>query len=167
MILTPTASAPKPPSWSCLVQAWAKVVRWPYWAVVRAIGHDGSEIVWPDQPEPFNRRAFHPQELIYLGDRLGFVCTTFEPQPLLESGQPPVVITSLHGAFKEIVDNSEGVFTGTRQDGLRHAIAWINGEVQDCNESWTRVENLDDFNIQTYYRIKSKWWHDSIQVSAD
>jgi len=148
----------KPPPWSCLVQAWAHVIQWPYWAIVKAIGHDGSEIVWPDQPEPYNRRAFHPQELIHLGDRFGFVCTTFEPQPVLISGRESCVITSLHDSFIKIMTNSDGVVTGLRLDHARHAIAWVNGEVVDCNQGSTRVEDLDDFQIQAFHRIKSKWW---------
>ena len=151
MILEPTP-------WSCLVQAWSKIIGWPYWSLIKAIGHDGSEIIWPEEPEPYNRRAFHPQELIYLGDRMGFVTTTFEPQPVLISGQKPLSILSLHSAFEKIINASDGVFTGYRLDGARHAIAWKNLEVLDCNMGSTRVETLDDFQVQTYYRIKSKWW---------
>ena len=157
MIVKPTAPMPPPPAWSCLVQAWSHVIQWPYWSIVKAIGHDGSEIIWPDQPEPYNHRGFHPQELIYLGDRFGFVTTTFEPQPNSISGTKPYVII-LHDEFKKIIASSDGVVTGLRRDNARHAIAWVSGEVIDCNQGSTRVENLDDFQIQAFHRIKSKWW---------
>ena len=45
--------------------------------------------------------------------------------------------------------------------GQRHAIAWRDGQVLDPSEG--RIKRLEDFQIQTYYRIKSKWWsHDLI-----
>ena len=28
------------------------------------LGHDGSDIIWPDKPEPHNRRSFHIQEMV-------------------------------------------------------------------------------------------------------
>lgn len=167
MIVKPTAEKRQPTPWSCLVQAWSHVIQWPYWAIVNAIGHDGSEIVWPEQPEPYCRRAFHPQELIYLGDRFGFVTTTYEPQPNLISGAKPYPII-LHDAFMKVLESSDGVIVGNRKDGGRHAVAWVKGEVIDCNVI-NRVETLEDLEIQAFYRIKSKWWSGRFdsEVSAD
>ena len=122
------------------------------WAIIKAIGHDGSEIKWPELPEPNCYRGFHPQELIYLGDRFGFITTTFEPRPVLQSGEP-FVITNL--PFEEIIKNSDGVFTGETMNGCRHAVAWINNQVIDPSDG--KIKTLDEFKIQTYYRIKSKW----------
>lgn len=158
MIIKPTEKLLSPPPWSCLVQAWSQVIRWPYWSLITAIGHDGSQIIWPEEPEPYCRRAFHPQELIYLGPRFGFVTTTYEPQPALISGEKPYIITALHQAFEKIIKSNDGVVTGYRRDGARHAVAWIKGEVIDCNRGHERVESLEDFDIQTFYGIKSKWW---------
>lgn len=158
-IITPTECATKPPPWSCLVQAWCQVIQWPYWSVIKAIGHDGSEVWWPEQPEPYCRRGFHPQELIHLGDRFGFVTTTFEPVPMSQSLKGhPRPIEGLTDSFIKILKESNGVLDGERLDGHSHAIAWVNGEVIDCNIGLTRVESLEDFQTRTFYRIKSKWW---------
>lgn len=144
----------QPNRWSCLPTAWSYVIGWPLWSIIKAIGHDGSEVRWPNLVEPNCRRGFHPQELIYLGDRFGFVTTTFEPLAVLESpgGEGQVVIEL---PFEKILKESNGVLTG-QIHGQRHAIAWLNGKVLDPSEG--RIINLDEFQIQTYYRIKSKWW---------
>jgi hypothetical protein len=145
----------QPNRWSCLPTAWSYVIGWPVWAIIKAIGHDGSELLWHNLPEPNCRRGFHPQELIYLGDRFGFVTTTFEPLPVLESpggvGGPIMIPLP----FEKILKTSNGVLTGM-VNNQRHAIAWLNGKVLDPSQG--RLTSLDGFQIQTYYRIKSKWW---------
>lgn len=124
--------------------------------MVKAIGHDGSEVKWPNLPEPNCRRGFHPQELIYLGDRFGFVTTTFEPRAaLISPGGKDEVVIAFDARFEKIVMESNGVLTG-EINGQRHSVAWVNGKVLDPSEG--RLTTLDDFQIQTYYRIKSKWW---------
>lgn len=139
--------------WSCLPTAWSYVINWPAWAVIKAIGHDGSYIQWPHLKEPNCRRGFHPQELIYLGDRFGFVTTTFEPLAVLESTSGEPVVIEL--PFEKILKESNGVLTG-EINNCRHAVAWIDGKVLD--PSGGNI-TLGDFQIQTYYRIKSKWWN--------
>lgn len=142
--------------WSCLPTAWSYVIDWPVWAIIKAIGHDGSAIKWPNLQEPNCRRGFHPQELIYLGDRFGFVTTTFEPLSVLKSPGGVGEVLIEFDSFKKILTESNGVLTG-EINGQRHAIAWVDGKVLDPSEG--RITNLDDFQIQTYFRIKSKWWH--------
>jgi hypothetical protein len=145
----------QPNRWSCLPTAWSYLINWPLWSIIKAIGHDGSHIQWPELPEPYCRRGFHPQELIYLGDRFGFVTTAFEPNPVLISGSP-LVITNLQNSFERILKSSDGVLLGETNSGARHAIAWMHMEILDPD--YGQITDLADFSIQTFYRIKSKWW---------
>ena len=46
------------------------------------IGHDGSQIIWPDLPEPMCRRGFHPQELIDVCLARGYAATRIELSPV-------------------------------------------------------------------------------------
>lgn len=66
-------------------------------------------------------------------------------------GDAPVEI---HLPIEKILKESNGVLTG-EINGQRHAIAWLNGKVLD--PSGGKITTLDDFQIQTYHRIKSKW----------
>lgn len=53
-----------PNAWSCLPTAFAMCLNVPVKEVIRDIGHDGSEIIFEDYPEPMCRRGFHTSELM-------------------------------------------------------------------------------------------------------
>lgn len=50
-------------------------------ALIDEIGHDGSEILWPDLPEPHCRRGFIPHEFIHIGMKLDMLIVTFQKSP--------------------------------------------------------------------------------------
>ena len=54
----------RPEPWMCMPLAFAMALDMPVADLLAAIGHDGSEIVFPSLPEPLCRRCFHIQELI-------------------------------------------------------------------------------------------------------
>ena len=49
--------------------------------LIESIGHDGSEIIWPELPEPMRRRGFHSQELIDECLKRKCACTPVERSP--------------------------------------------------------------------------------------
>lgn len=69
-------------NWSCSVQAAAKVMCIPTQQLVDKIGHDGSEIVFPDLLKPMCHAGFHNQEIQDAALRLGWIVTTFEARPV-------------------------------------------------------------------------------------
>lgn len=74
----------QPNKWSCLPTALANALRddvriyWDY------LGHDGSEIVWPELPEPQCRRGFHIQEMVDLAYKLGRLLVPIEMESLVQ-----------------------------------------------------------------------------------
>lgn len=54
----------QPNNWSCLPTAFSTVTGIPLSNLLDEIGHDGSEIVFPNSPDPLSRKAFHPQECL-------------------------------------------------------------------------------------------------------
>lgn len=54
----------QPNRWSCLPTAFAMGIGIPVKQIFDYLGHDGSEIIWPEFPEPKKRKAFHIQEMI-------------------------------------------------------------------------------------------------------
>lgn len=54
----------QPNKWSCSVTSLAMVLGCKIDYLMNIIGHDGSEVIHPDLPEPLRRRGFHLQELI-------------------------------------------------------------------------------------------------------
>lgn len=53
-----------PNAWSCLPTAFAMCLDVPTQKVIEAIGHDGSEVIFEDYPDPMCRRGFHTSELM-------------------------------------------------------------------------------------------------------
>ena len=106
------------------------------------IGHDGSEIVFPELPEPMCRRGFHHQELIEAALNIGFTVTPFELIPALQStpvaGATPKVVTidspGRHQMFSIIVGAYRGVLTG-RGHRCHHAVAFDHGQIFDPDGS--------------------------------
>lgn len=52
-----------PNGWSCLPTAFACCLDVPVSEIFDWLGHDGSEILWPELPEPGCRYGFHIQEM--------------------------------------------------------------------------------------------------------
>lgn len=110
------------------------------------LGHDGSEIIWEDLPEPENRRAHHVQECIEVALRLGFSVTPVEIQPYLANRNGDLFQVPVKGPvldlgdghlpeasrrFLRIIQTTKGVLEGHGPSGKRHAVAYEKGQVFD------------------------------------
>ena len=116
--------------------AFAMALDMPVADLLAAIGHDGSEIVFPSLPEPLCRQGIHNQELIQVALTRGLAVTPVELFPVL---QPTEV-----GPFRKIVlypDNnwrrfetaiqtSRGLIDGTGAR-LGHMVAYDYGRIFD------------------------------------
>lgn len=67
----------QPNVFTCLPTAFAMVLDIPVFEIISELGHDGSQIVDPDSPEPFNVQGWHPQELKLLCWKNGYSVTEF------------------------------------------------------------------------------------------
>jgi hypothetical protein len=114
-------------------------------SVIKAIGHDGSDIVQPELPEPDGRRGFHPQELIKAAYDHGFHMVWVEAQPIFFHGGKlmPVKVDHLHRVF----DKTRGIVLAIR-DGKRHAFAKIDSRI--INPTFGKVWSLHDWTIEHY-----------------
>jgi hypothetical protein len=128
----------KPNQWSCSIAAFAMACDVPIHDFMSMVGHDGSEVVFPELPEPMCRRGFHVQELIQVALAFNKTVTPFELIPAIQStpypGCTPRIITiesdSRRVMFNLLVNTFRGVLTGR---GIRchHAVAFDNGQVFD------------------------------------
>lgn len=71
----------QPNDWSCLLTAFSMALHIPIERLIDMIGHDGSERIWPDFPEPQCYRSFHPQELIDCALLMNCAVTAIEMEP--------------------------------------------------------------------------------------
>ena len=119
---------------TCLPTSFAMAMDVSVIDVLNALGHDGSEIVWPNLPEPTCRRGFHIQELIRLAMQWGWSVTPVELAPVLgcADGRSFQVYPDdeCWAFFEQVIRTSQGVIEG---HGLRcrHAVAYDNGRIFD------------------------------------
>jgi hypothetical protein len=144
-----------PNRWSCLPTAFAMVLRLPVAKVIAGLTHDGSEVAWPQLPEPLCRRGFHIQELIFLAWEYKKFVTPFEAIPLLTSqGQPPIDVPFTEPPQKRlawIMAAHEGVITGLAPSGMPHACSWDRSLCLDPNGTRYPVEK---FTLETFWLVR-------------
>ena len=120
----------------CLPTAFAMALDMPVADLLAAIGHDGSEIVFPSLPEPLCRRCFHIQEPIQVALSRGMAVTPVQLFPVLQPTEVgPLRKTVLYPdnnwrRFEETIRASRGVIDGT---GARygHVVAYDHGRIYD------------------------------------
>ena len=103
---------------------------------VEFVGHDGSDVVFPELAEPMCRRGFHQQEMIELALHLGVSPVPFQVLPSLRSecGQFSHAmyphVTLRFEMFHEIIGSSKGVLEGACRK-CHHAVAYEYGRIFD------------------------------------
>ena len=111
--------------------AFAMALEIPVVELLEELGHDGSELVFPNLPEPACRRGFHIQELVHVALRHGFALTPVELFPVLESADGKQTQTVLYRdnnwkRFADILAASRGLINGAGFR-FRHMVAYDQG----------------------------------------
>ncbi len=75
--------------WQCAVTAFAMALDCPVTELMLCLGHDGGEIIFPDLPEPANRRSHNIYELIQVAVDLGYAVTPIPLRPAINPGNDP------------------------------------------------------------------------------
>ena len=132
-----------PNAWSCLPTAFAMAIGCSVQSFIEEIGHDGSEIVWPDNPEPMCHRGFCFQECILVLLKMGLTATEVSR----DVGHYPSIasidiVVSFHEAFDYYLKSTKGVVAG-RTSRCGHAVAYDHG-----------TYNSYDFTPETLWIIK-------------
>ncbi|MEA1999814.1 MAG: hypothetical protein U9N61_10915 [Euryarchaeota archaeon] len=140
----------QPNEWSCLPTAFAMVLNKPVAKVIEDIGHDGSKIIFPEEPEPFCRRSFHIQELTDICMLRNIAVIPIECSPVSEACGHKYNIPVHSKRLDYYLVNYNGVLTGIGSSGKPHAVAWGSGKVFDPNGTTYSIEN---FSIHMYFLI--------------
>lgn len=145
----------QPDRWSCLATAFAMALEIPLHELISKIGHDGSEIWWPGQPEPQCRRAFHIQEMIDAALSCGYAVTEIQAAPATTPalGVPYRRIPFSEGRVIAYLQGSRGVIDCmVRNTGRGHAVAW---DIDTCFDPNGRT--LNENAMLCEYMVKSFW----------
>lgn len=125
----------KPNPWSCSVASMAMALSITTEQLIMEVGHDGSEIIFPDLPEPMCRRGFHSQELIHVARCRGWAVTAVELNPCTSPTNGsgvlyPVQIRNNVERFANAVYSTMGILEG-RCKKCRHAVHYDHGVIYD------------------------------------
>jgi hypothetical protein len=123
--------------YSCLVDALAILLEVNPSEIVKYIGHDGSQIIWPELEVPKNGRGFSIQELQdYLHNKHKKLLAPIDAMP----GLRPTVEHSTYfitfpstreWRFHTYQNRYDGILTGTNHRGNMHAWAVKSGKIID------------------------------------
>lgn len=147
----------KPNRWSCLSTAFAMAIDRSFDEVIEAIGHDGSEIIWPELEEPFKRRAFHIEELQYIALRFGVILVQFSPgfhyspsnNPLHGSAVP--ITYTFEKEWEAVLKRFDGLFVGQCKGSKSdHAVAW-NAKEGLIHDTSGHCAALNSFDPEYFY----------------
>lgn len=116
----------QPNAYSCMAASFAMALRLDVVEVIERLGHDGSTIVFPDRPEPNNRRGYHLQEMVDLCIEEGYSPVVIECCPVLPASdvrlwQP----TQEEVRVMSYLEKNSGVLLGMREDRA-HAVYWYH-----------------------------------------
>jgi hypothetical protein len=105
--------------------------------IIKELRHDGSEIRWPNEPEPKCRQGFHPQELVYIALQHNYASVPIELFPVLNDwpidfGDSSDVDRRWHWSrFRHTIATCFGIIEGQSSKLLKHAVAYDRGVIYD------------------------------------
>lgn len=137
-----------PNRWSCLPASFAMILDITFETMIRHIGHDGSDIVHPDLPEPLCRRTFHIDECTLVAVMLGHSITTLHFMPQLTTDGKHMIDIPMD---TEYLLRFPGVLSG-RGETMGHAVAWDGCIVHDPSRGVYRL-GAEPFDPHTLYAI--------------
>src|SRR5690348_4650158 len=119
-----------PNRWSCLATAFAIGLNVDVEKLIEMIGHDGSEII-NDLKEPYNRRAFHPQEFVLICLKHNIAVIPVEKHlTCLVPGTEQQFSLRLNNPISKLTLRHDGVIVGNWGQ-CSHAAYLHNGTVYD------------------------------------
>lgn len=146
----------QPNKWSCTVAGLAMLLDISIEQVIQEIGHDGSEIWWPDDPRP--QRAFAMQELIDIAIQHGVALVPIHGCPAVADSKderPIHLFQDYEDRLMNHMTGNPGLITGYYAPNKFHLVAWDGTHVHDPMDG--RVYSFDDVGIskigvETFYR---------------
>lgn len=135
-----------PNKWSCTLASFAMALKCPISELLDEIGHDGSDVVFPDLPEPMCRRAFHIQEFIEPCLKRDRSLVIVEAQPVLGSRIGVAKLPSNSARLRFFMNAFEGVVFGEINRQM-HAVAWNK---QVAYDPAGYLHDLGSFSIREF-----------------
>jgi len=111
----------------CVPASFAMVMDVPMDELIRRLGHDGQDIICPDEKEPACRRSYHPQEFVDILAQDNMACTMYELNPCLKHGGSIMNHAAFLGRnrfFGAMIRGNGVIFGVVEGSETGHAVAW-------------------------------------------
>lgn len=140
----------QPSAWSCIPTSFGMCLDLTPAEVMEAIGHDGSEIRWPDRAEPHNRRMFFWEECIPIClDYLRFPVHVERFIGYVPEGCSNEIILDQTALLESMMGRVDGVILGITKNGKPHACAW-NFKENKVYDPEGGCGNLNEYQVEHF-----------------
>lgn len=149
----------QPNRWTCLPTSFAMVLGVSLEKIISLVGHDGSEVIFPELNEPFKRRSFHIQEMVDVCRKLDHLTYPIEPYSVANHGFAfnHVIQFKPSNEFRALkyLKKHNGVLVGMSKCETPHAVAWNANSERIFNPTGA-IETLDTFSMQSFWIVQSE-----------
>jgi len=125
----------QPNAWSCTAAAFAMALNISVERFWELVGHDGSEIILPNLPDPMGRRGIHIQEAIDACWAMTTSATPFELWPTGVRAKDDVTPVTFNGGNVQRIDTHLALGVGVAEcmtrKGTGHTVAFGGGVIFD------------------------------------
>lgn len=131
--------------------------------ILDEIGHDGSEILFPELPEPVRRRGFSVQEFMDVADKFGYLLPEVLAIPESSAGEHVLKVETFpYGRDPDSrIDHymkkyPKGMIVGCYSMGQYHAVAYERGFIFDPSPSKGQYifnDNPDPIHVYAYHPL--------------
>lgn len=141
----------------CLVYATAMLLDVPAEELIKEIGHDSEDILWPElEPRSKCKRGFHIREMIEVCMSRGFALTPIELYPShcpwgREDLVKPLWETEeAQQRFSEVVLGRKGIILCPPTMGVGHAVAF---DGKDCYDPRMKIYPITHVKILEFWML--------------
>jgi len=127
--------------------------------IIAKLGHDGSEILYPDLGEPLKRRSFSIQEiidivLVFYGYALVPIDACPHSGPTEDRTTAVYKIDAARARFLYYLE-MRGIMIGVNRNRIRHAVAWDpdTSRIYDPNGTIYGIDKLMVESLWIPFRI--------------
>jgi hypothetical protein len=119
------------------------------------LGHDGSEIIYPDLKDPYRRRSFHIQEMISVALKLGFVPCPIDKDIIFGQMVDKDGVEIEHPQYALTIERHLEHYLALRPGVIQtpyHAVAW-NHQEQRVYDPAGQKRDLNDVDVITFWAM--------------
>jgi hypothetical protein len=125
--------------------------------LIANIGHDGTEILWPELPEPNCYRGFHPCEIYFAAIKLDYAIYEFPRKVLIGHSDSTIKEPKLYFSIDTVIlGSNRGVFITNN-----HAYAYDGFNLFDPDRLPNKCGDYrshSDIDWHTFYKVTKIVW---------